>query len=155
MYKRQFLYLRPQTNVEQESLYELSNYKLAEFNAISVEHPAKAAVTLAKVDGFWRLTAPNKTRADQAAVARILSIIAAKSNEKVVVDVANSASLEKYGLNSSKLKLKLMRPDRSVEQFDFGTHNPVTDEQYLSLIHIFLGLTNRWLVNIRSCKNEY
>ncbi|MGB2832522.1 MAG: DUF4340 domain-containing protein [Methylotenera sp.] len=126
-----FLYLRPQTNVEQESLYELSNYKLAEFNAISVEHPAKAAVTLAKVDGFWRLTAPNKTRADQAAVARILSIIAAKSNEKVVVDVANSASLEKYGLNSSKLKLKLMRPDRSVEQFDFGTHNPVTDEQYV------------------------
>lgn len=97
-----FLYLRPKQAAEQDNTYEVSDYKLAEFNAIRVEFPTKAAVTFAKVDGFWRLTAPNQTRADQAAVQRILSIIAAKTKDKIV-----STDLEKFGLNNPSLKLKL------------------------------------------------
>ena len=144
-----FLYLRPKENVQQAEVYELSNYKLAEFTAISVEPPTKAPVTFAKVDGFWRLTAPTKARADQNAVARILSIIAARSKEKVLVDSADTASLEKFGLTNPKLQLKLIRADQSVARFIFGTHNPINDAQYvllenavylidnaLSLIHI-------------------
>ena len=121
-----FLYLRPKQVAEQENTYEISNYKLAEFNAITVEFPTKAPVTFAKVDGFWRLTAPNQTRADQASVQRILSIIAAKTKDKIV-----STDLEKFGLNSPSLKLKLYRDKTNVEEFSFGTHNPVTDEQYV------------------------
>lgn len=121
-----FLYLRPKQVAEQDNTYEISDYKLAEFNAISVEFPTKAAVTFAKVDGFWRLTAPNQTRADQAAVQRILSIIAAKTKDKIV-----STDLEKFGLNNPLLKLKLYRNKSDVEEFAFGTHNPVTDEQYV------------------------
>lgn len=121
-----FLYLRPKQAAEQDNTYEVSDYKLAEFNAIRVEFPTKAAVTFAKVDGFWRLTAPNQTRADQAAVQRILSIIAAKTKDKIV-----STDLEKFGLNNPSLKLKLYRDKSDVEEFAFGTHNPVTDEQYV------------------------
>lgn len=121
-----FLYLRPKQVAEQESTYEISNYKLAEFNAITVEFPTKAPVTFAKVDGFWRLTAPNQTRADQTSVQRILSIIAAKTKDKIV-----STDLEKFGLNNPSLKLKLYRDKTNVEEFSFGTHNPVTDEQYV------------------------
>ena len=121
-----FLYLRPKQVAEQESTYEISNYKLAEFNAITVEFPTKAPVTFAKVDGFWRLTAPNQTRADQTSVQRILSIIAAKTKDKIV-----SSDLEKFGLNNPSLKLKLFRDKTNVEEFSFGTHNPVTDEQYV------------------------
>lgn len=126
-----FLYLRPKENVQKAAEYELSNYKLAEFNAISVEPPTKAAVTFAKVDGLWRLTAPTKARADQSSVARILSIIAARSKEKVVVDSADTASLEKFGLTNPKLQLKLTREDQSVARFVFGTHNPINDAQYV------------------------
>lgn len=122
-----FLYLRPKHAVEQDVTYEISNYKLAEFNAISIEFPTKAAVTFEKVDGLWRYTAPYKTRADQGSVQRIMSIIAAKSKEKIA-----SADLEKFGLNHPLIKLKLFRDKDHAEEFLFGTHNPVTDEQYVS-----------------------
>lgn len=122
-----FLYLRPKQTAEQESSYEITAYKLSEFNAISVEFPAKAAVTFEKVSGLWRLSAPINMRADQVSVQRILSIIAAKSKEKIT-----GAELEKFGLTNPELKLKLFRDKSNVEEFTFGTHNPVTDEQYVS-----------------------
>jgi hypothetical protein len=122
-----FLYLRPQQTAEQSASYEISTYKLSEFNAISVEYPTKAAVAFEKVNGFWRLSAPTNMRADQASVQRILSIIAAKSKDKIT-----STNLEKFGLTNPELKLKLFRDKNNVEEFTFGTHNPVTDEQYVA-----------------------
>ena len=127
-----FLFLRPKQTLDQGSSYEISSYKLSEFNAISVEFPSKAPVTFDKVNGFWRLTAPNQTRADQAAVQRILSIIAAKSKDKITKEKFEAADLEKFGLNNPSLKLKLIRNKESSEEFLFGMHNPVTDEQYVA-----------------------
>ncbi|MDP1657771.1 MAG: DUF4340 domain-containing protein [Methylotenera sp.] len=131
-----FLYLKPKQTADQEAIYEVSSYKLGEFNAVSVEFPTKAAVTFEKADGFWRLTAPVKMRADQASVQRILSIIAAKSKEKITKDKPadskfDSADLEKFGLNNPSVKLKLFRDKTNVEEFAFGTHNPLTDDQYV------------------------
>lgn len=47
-----FLFLRPKQTLDQGSSYEISSYKLSEFNAISVEFPSKAPVTFEKVNGF-------------------------------------------------------------------------------------------------------
>lgn len=122
-----FLYLRPKTEVAKASAYEVSHYKLAEFNAISVEFPTKAAVIFEKIDGLWRLTAPYKTRADQASVQRILAIVAANSAEKITTE-----DLGKFGLNNPSIKLKLFRDQNNSEVFLFGTYNPVTGEQYIA-----------------------
>ncbi|MDP3087026.1 MAG: DUF4340 domain-containing protein [Methylotenera sp.] len=132
-----FLYLRPKQSAEQNASYEISAYKLAEFNEISVEFPARAAITFEKVSGLWRLSAPIKMRADQTSVQRILSIIAAKSKEKIT-----SVDLEKFGLTNPELKLKLFRDKNNVEEFTFGTHNPVTDEQYVSHRNVVYLLSN-------------
>jgi len=125
-----FLYLHPKTIVQQGQIYELSNYKLAEFNTISVEFPAKATLTLAKVNGYWRITAPQQARADQISVQRILGIIAAKTKNKIAT--VAPTDLEKFGLNNPLVKVKLFRDKSNVEEFLFGTHNPVTDEQYVA-----------------------
>ena len=122
-----FLYLRPKQDAVKENSYEVSSYKLAEFNAIKVEFPAKAAVTFEKVNGFWNLTAPYKTRADQASVQRILAIIAASSSQKIVTD-----DLQKFGLHQPSIKLTLFRDKNNAEEFLFGTFNPLNDEQYVS-----------------------
>ncbi len=122
-----FLYLRPKPVATNANAYEISTYKLAEFNAISVEFPTKAAVTFEKQDGFWRLTAPYKARADKASVQRILAVVAASSPEKI-----STNDLEKFGLNNPSVKLKLFRSKEDVEEFLFGTYNPVTDDQYVS-----------------------
>jgi hypothetical protein len=121
-----FLYVRPKTEASKATEYEVSTYKLAEFNAMAIEFPAKAAVTFEKIDGYWRLTAPYKTRADQLSVQRILAIIAAKSREKIVSD-----DMAKFGLVNPALKLKLFREPNDSEEFLFGTYNPLTDEQYI------------------------
>lgn len=137
-----FLYTRPKQAATLDDTVEISNYKLAEFNAVSVEFPTKAAVTFEKVAGLWRLTSPYKTRADQASVQRIISIIAAKSKQKIV-----SNDLEKFGLSNPSLKLKLFRGSSTkdtsnFEEFLFGTYNPVTDEQYVAHKNAIYLLSN-------------
>lgn len=122
-----FMYMRPKTEAAKDSAYEVSAYKLAEFNAISIEFPAKAAVTFEKVDGLWRLTAPYKTRADQTSVQRILAVIAASSREKLP-----ASDLVKFGLDQPTIKLTLFRDKNNKEEFLFGTHNPLSDEQYVA-----------------------
>jgi hypothetical protein len=121
-----FLYMRPQTNISEPTQHEISTLKLGDFNAIKVEFPTKAPTSFEKADGLWRMTAPYKTRADQMSVQRILSIIAAKSEEKF-----SATDLAKYGLDNPQLKLKLTN-SAGVEEFVFGTFNPVSEEQYVA-----------------------
>ncbi len=120
-----FLYMRPQVNNEAAPEHEVSTLKLADFTAIKVEFPTKAPTSFEKIDGLWRMTAPYKMRADQLSVQRILAIIAAKSADKFPV-----TDLAKYGLDNPQLKLKLTNT-AGVQEFAFGTFNPVTEAQYV------------------------
>lgn len=117
-----FLYLRPQPENNEQAVHEISQLKLGDFSKVSVEFPAKAPVTFEKIEGYWHLTKPYKTRADQLSVQRILSIVAATSKEKFATD-----DLEKFGLDQPKLKIRL-----DEEEFLFGTYNPVSGEQYVA-----------------------
>ncbi len=121
-----FLYLRPQTKVEATNEHAVSQLKMADFTGIKVEFPALKAVAFEKKDGFWHMTAPYKARADQMSVQRILSIIAATSQEKYP-----AKDLAKYGLNNPELKVQLIST-KGTEEFIFGTHNPITEQQYLA-----------------------
>lgn len=121
-----FLYLRPEVMSNTPNHYVISQLKMADFKVIKVEFPARKAVAFEKSDGFWRMTAPYKARADQPSVQRILSIIAAISREKFPAN-----DLAKYGLNNPELKIQLTSSN-GVEEFVFGTRNPVTEEQYMA-----------------------
>lgn len=120
-----FLYLRPQTKNDAPKEHAVSELKLADFTQVKIEFPSRAAAIFDKVDGYWRMSAPHKARADQGSVQRILSIVAATSTEKFLSD-----DLEKFGLNTPALKIKLA--GKTNQEFIFGTHNPVTDEQYMA-----------------------
>lgn len=117
-----FLYLRPQPEVEGPRQQEISSLKLADISSVQIEFPARAPVSFEKIDGYWHLTQPYQTRADQPTVQRIMSIVAAASTEKFPAD-----NLEKFGLDQPKLKLKL-----DEHEFLFGTYNPVSSEQYVA-----------------------
>lgn len=120
-----FLYMRPKA-VSEAKEYEVSSLKLADFTQVKVEFPAQAPVAFEKAGGLWRMTAPYKMRADQASVNRILAIIAAKSKEKLPVD-----DPAKYGLDNPQIRLKLTN-STGEQVFVFGTHNPVSEEQYVA-----------------------
>lgn len=120
-----FLHLRPKQDGKSAQEYEVSSLKMAGFNAVKVEFPAQAPAAFEKVDGFWRMVAPYKSRADQISVQRIISIIAAKTKVKLP-----ATDLAKYGLDNPLIKLKLTDATATYE-FTFGNYNPVTEEQYV------------------------
>jgi hypothetical protein len=117
-----FLYLRPQPEDEGVQNHAVSMHKLADFSSIRVEFPTKAPVVFEKVDGHWRITEPYSARADMQSMQRILSIVAAESQEKF-----DTSDLARFGLDKPKLKLRLDN-----EEFLFGTYNPVSGEQYVA-----------------------
>jgi hypothetical protein len=118
-----FLHLRPKTPVQNAQNFEISNLKLGAFKQISIENPAKAPVVFEKKDdGLWYLEKPYHARAEQMLILRILSLVGAKSSDKFPAN-----DLDRFGLNSPKLKLKF-----DDAEFSFGTFNPVTSDQYVS-----------------------
>ena len=72
------------------------------------------------------MKAPYKQRADQISVQRILSVVAAKSENKFP-----TTDLAKYGLDNPLVRLTITN-EAGPEQFLYGTYNTVTDEQYVS-----------------------
>lgn len=121
-----FLYFRPTTEVQSVAKHEVSQLKLAGVKAVKVEFPAKAPVTFDAVDGYWHMTAPYQVRADQFSVRRIVSVIAATSENKFP-----TTDLAKYGLDKPLVKLTISGGTGD-ETFVYGTYNTVTDEQYVS-----------------------
>ena len=140
-----FLKFRPQQEVAKETAYEVSTLKLATFTKVSVEFPAKAPVAFEKVEGYWYLDKPYKARADQMLVMRILSLVAAKSTQKF-----QATDLTQFGLDQPKLKLKFDN-----EEFDFGTFNPVTSEQYVAYNGLVYLLPVSYAENAQSPVEEY
>lgn len=121
-----FLYLRPKSSESEQPNYALSQLKLADINVVVVEFPTKAPVSFEKVDGYWRMTAPYKTRADALSVQRILAIIAATSTDKFP-----STDLAKYGLDKPQIRVKLTGNQVNAT-FIYGTYNPINDNQYVA-----------------------
>jgi hypothetical protein len=117
-----FLYTRPQQEEQKEKSHELSALKLAEFSSLRIEFPTKAPVIFEKKNGYWYMQQPYQARADQTMVQRILSIVAATSKEKFP-----ASDLGQFGLDNPELKVKMGN-----EEFLFGTHNPVSGEQYVA-----------------------
>ncbi|MCB5191508.1 DUF4340 domain-containing protein [Methylobacillus arboreus] len=117
-----FLYLKPADEQEAVPEYEVSTLKLADFDKLSIEFPAKAPVVFEKKDGYWYLAQPYAARADQVTMQRIVSIVAASSHEKFPAD-----DPARFGLDNPRLKIKL-----NDEEFTFGIYNPVTSEQYVA-----------------------
>ncbi len=117
-----FVYMRPEQGAQKQNGYELSTLKLASFSRLNIEFPTKASVAFEKIDGHWRITQPYSARADQVAVQRVLSIIAAASPDKFP-----ATDLARFGLDNPKLKLRMDN-----ETFLFGTINPVSGDQYVA-----------------------
>ena len=117
-----YFYLQPKNQVVASKAYDISQIKLADIQAISVEYPTKAAIVYKKIDNEWRMIAPYSARVEQQSIYHIMSIVAAQSNNKFP-----ATDLAKFGLDKPKLKLSLNQ-----EVFTFGEFNSVTSEQYVA-----------------------
>jgi hypothetical protein len=119
-----FLHLKPEAKA-QAAKFDVSNIKMADAESLKIEFPAKAPTIFERQDGYWMMRKPYAARADQMSVQRALSIIAATSGTKLPLQDA-----AKYGLDQPELKVTLSGK-QGEHVFLFGTHNPVTEEQYV------------------------
>ena len=110
---------------EKSTQYEVSNLKLSDFNEININFPGRAKTSFKLSKNGWKMIAPYQTRADEFYVYRILSLLAAKSSEKL-----STNDLGKYGLDQPRLKITFSSSTLN-EEFLFGTYNPITEDQYL------------------------
>ena len=110
---------------EKSTQYEISNLKLSDFNEVNINFPSRAKTSFKLSKNGWKMITPYQTRADEFYVYRILSLLAAKSSEKL-----SSDDLGRYGLDQPRLKITFSSPTLN-EEFLFGNYNPITEDQYL------------------------
>ncbi len=105
--------------------FELSKFKLSDFNELKIDFPSRISTHFKIVDNHWRMLSPHKARADELYVYRILSVLATSSLEKL-----SSDDLSKYGLDQPNLKITFLGSNLK-EVFLFGTYNPINEDQYV------------------------
>ena len=105
--------------------FELSKFKLSDFNELKIDFPSRISTHFKIVDNHWRMLSPHKARAEELYVYRILSILATSSLEKL-----SSDDLSKYGLDQPNLKITFLGNNLK-EVFLFGTYNPINEDQYV------------------------
>ncbi len=115
------LYFAPHPQEKQALAIPVSTLAPAAVAKISIEFPAKKAVSFERRAGQWFLLQPFAARAGQAAVDGVLSILTATS-----VDKFDASDPARYGLDHPALVLRL-----GEEVFTFGTYNPVSGMQYV------------------------
>ena len=105
--------------------FELSKFKLSDFNELKIDFPSRISTHFKIVDNHWRMLSPHKARAEELYVYRILSILATSSLEKL-----SSDDLSKYGLDQPNLKITFLGNNLK-EVFLFVTYNPINEDQYV------------------------
>ncbi len=109
----------------ESSKFELTKFKLSDFNELKIDFPSKISTHFKIIDNHWKMISPYKARADELYVYRILSILATSSLEKL-----SSDDLSKYGLDQPKLKITFLGSSLN-EVILFGTYNPINEDQYV------------------------
>jgi len=113
-----FAYFRPRGG---EPAYRLSTLKPAEVKTIRIETAGAAPIALERAGPDWRLTAPLAARADGFQVQSMLEILDATAQVRYP-----ATGLARFDLNEPGTRLTLER-----QEFDFGTVNPMSREQYV------------------------
>ena len=109
----------------ESSKFELTNFKLSDFDELKIDFPSKISTHFKIIDSDWVMLSPYKARADEFYVYRILSLLAASSLEKLSAD-----NLSKYGLDQPDLKITFLGESLN-EVILFGTYNPINEDQYV------------------------
>lgn len=113
-------YLKPARETPAE--YALSTQKPAEVAAVRIERRDAPAIALEKSGEAWLITAPFRARADGFAVTRLLTVLEARSRERLP-----AAELGRFDLDPPAVRLTL-----GGQSFGFGSINPLTREQYVA-----------------------
>ncbi|MGQ0522948.1 MAG: DUF4340 domain-containing protein [Betaproteobacteria bacterium] len=114
-----FLAFRPRSDAPGQ--HRLTTLKANAVSDIRLERSGRPPVLLRRENNQWTITAPVPARADNFQVARLLGILDATATQRLP-----GQDLARFGLDSPLARLTI-----DGAQFDFGSVNAVTREQYV------------------------
>jgi hypothetical protein len=104
----------------------------ADVTQLTVKQKQSDPVTLQKADASkWQITQPKPYRADQEAVAGILSTLSGLNADRVVEDKASN--LKQYGLDPAAAELDITGKGQGTRQLLLGDDTPTGGDVYASL----------------------
>lgn len=115
-----FVYFKPKAPGQPE--FQLSALHPADVRTIRIEKTGIAPIVLQKRGAAWFITEPFPARADMLKIARVLEILAARSNQRFP-----SEDLARFDLDKPYAQLIL-----EGQAFRFGALNSLTQEQYVA-----------------------
>ena len=112
---------------EAEKSKKLLDFSDHEAARLTIEK-ADTTIVLEQADDTWRLTAPVTTNADDDAVERYLRNLNESEVERVVEDsgavASDSALLDRYGLQTPRLRVLLELVEETKDTLRFGSDSP-------------------------------
>jgi hypothetical protein len=125
---------QPNTVEAQRQAGNVVNFDREKLDGIVIQN-GDDRIELHREKGQWRLTAPVKDQADNAAIDNLISDIEFWHRDAVIpadVIAAEKARLHEYGLQQPKLRLRLIEPDGPPEIL-FGKDAALEGKMYVRL----------------------
>ncbi len=110
------IYFRPHQG------YSLSDSASEEAKIIRIAREGMPEIVLQKSEKGWEITRPVKGMASPDKVANVLSLLKARSGNRL-----EAREISRFGLEKPVLRISI-----DSEEFDFGMLNPVTGQQYVA-----------------------
>ena len=110
------------TSSTADKTVKLVNIPADQVQAIAIKKKDGAAIDLKRVNGTWKMVAPDSFGADQDAVSSILSSLAPLNADSIIAE--NSAGAAQYGLTNPSLSVSLSRKDGRTDRVIFGDDAP-------------------------------
>lgn len=109
---------------EAEKIVRLDKDKIVE---VDVQSKKNGKITIKKPDKEWILSVPVTTKADEAAVERLLASASGAKSERVISD--KDVKWEEYGLDTPELTVDFATPEKRT-RLSFGSLNPAKTSYY-------------------------
>jgi uncharacterized protein DUF4340 len=115
-----------------ETSPKILDVKRADVTAITISKPGAAGLTLAKKEeDKWQIIAPKPLKADQDAVASLLSTLSPLDSDRVVEDKATD--LSRYGLAKPTVEISITEKNKKSEDLLLGDDTPTSSGTYAAL----------------------
>lgn len=103
----------------------------SDINRIDLKKKSGSELVLAKDNGNWLISSPEKLGADQSAVSSVVSTLSSLSSERVVEEKADD--LSQFGLTNPTLEIDVTGKNNSVHKLLIGDDTPTSNGAFAKL----------------------
>jgi len=103
----------------------------SEVSRIDLKKKSGPELVLARDNGSWQISSPDKLAADQSAVSGVISTLSSLSSERLVEEKAED--LSQFGLTNPSLEVDVLSKNNTTHKLLIGDDTPTSNGSYAKL----------------------